>query len=493
MRGIACKSVLTSVPVHLCRNGKRFGRILSVGLMGLSLSGCILGSEKPLAAVDIPGAYENGPKKDVEAAVPALDWWRGFRSEELTTLIQEAQFSNLDVAIAVAQIVQADAQVGIAGAPLLPSLTGTASAERLRQSATRTLPAQTFSLYNVGLSASYMLDFWGKNHATLFSAAESAAASRFNREIVTLTVVTSVANTYFQILAARDQLRVARQNLAASTRILDLIQKQFNAGTASQLDLSQQAALVATVRASIPPLEVTLKQNIAALAFLLASAPAGFTVKGSSLNQITVPRVTPGLPSEIVNQRPDIRQAEAQLAASNFSVEAARAAFLPQIELTGTTGFQSMSLRKLFTRGAWYYTLMATVTQPIFDGFLLESQLQQARGVQLQSLQAYRRAILSAFSDVEKALVALEQTTIQERLQKDVVTNSRKAFEVAEAQLLGGTVSLINVLQTQQTLFTAETNLVQVRLNRMLACVSLFQALGGGWLWPIEPGLVATQ
>ncbi|MEP9373682.1 efflux transporter outer membrane subunit [Mesorhizobium sp. KR1-2] len=468
-----------------------------MGLIGLSLSGCILGSEKPHAALEIPDAYKNGPKKNVEEAVPALDWWRGFRSDELTKLIQEAQVANLDVAVAVAQIVQADAQVGIAGAPLFPSLTGTASAERVRVASTTingtTTPAETYSLYNVGLTASYIVDFWGKNRAALFSAAESAAASRFNREIVTLTTITTVANTYFQILAAQDQIRVARSNLAASTRILDLVQKEFAGGTASQLDVSQQAALVATVRASIPPLEVTLRQNTAALAVLVARAASDFGVKGRSLNQITVPRVTPGLPSELISRRPDIRQAEAQLAASNFSVEVARAAFLPQITLTGTTGYQSMQLAKLFTPGHWYYTLVASLSQPIFDGFLLESQLQQARGVQLQNLQAYRKAVLAGFSDVEMALVALEQTTIQERLQKDVVTNSRKAFEVAEAQLHAGTVSLINVLQTEQTLFTAETTLVQVRLSRMLACTSLFQALGGGWLWPVQQAAFETQ
>jgi outer membrane protein TolC len=180
-------------------------------------------------------------------------------------------------------------------------------------------------------------------------------------------------------------------------------------------------------------------------------------------------------------QRPDIRQAEAQLAASNFSVEAARAAFFPQIQLTGTTGLQSTALASLFTPGAWFYTMSASLTQPLFDGFLLESQLKQAKGVQLQNLQAYRKAVLSAFSDVEKALIALQKTTQQERLQRDVVTASRKAFEVAETQLRGGTVNLITVLQSEQTLFTAENNLVLVRLNKLLAASSLFQALGGGW------------
>ncbi len=276
-------------------------------------------------------------------------------------------------------------------------------------------------------------------------------------------------------------MRVARSNLAAAQRILALIKQQFAGGTASQLDLSQQEALVSTQRASIPPLEVTLRQNMAALAVLVARAPANFKVTGGSMTQITIPRVTPGLPSELLYQRPDIRQAEALLASSNFNVEAARAAFFPQIQLTGQTGFQSAALASLFGPGAWFYTVAASLTQPIFDGFLLESQLNQAKGVQLQNLQAYRKAVLSAFSDVEQALVALQQFIRQERLQTEVVTNSQKAFDVAETQLRGGTVNLITVLQTQQTLFTAQSTLVQVRLTKLQAASSLFQALGGGW------------
>jgi outer membrane protein, multidrug efflux system len=194
-----------------------------------------------------------------------------------------------------------------------------------------------------------------------------------------------------------------------------------------------------------------------------------------------VPRVTPGLPSELLYQRPDIRQAEATLSASNFSVEAARAAFFPQIQLTGTTGLQSAALASLFLPNAWFYTLTTNLTQPIFDGFLLESQLKQAKGVQLQDLQAYRKAVLSAFADVEKALIALQEFTLQERLQLQVVAASRQAFDVAEKQLSGGTVNLIVVLQAEQTLFTAEENLVTVRLSKLQAASSLFQALGGGW------------
>jgi outer membrane protein, multidrug efflux system len=455
---------------------------LALAAVSPLLSGCILGPENPDLNLDVPARYGAGPKLDPKAALPVLDWWRGFRSRELTALMEQAQLYNLDIAVAIAQIAQADAQVGIQGAPLLPSVTGTANAERDKtSSAAAGGGGGTFNTFSTGLTASYMLDFWGKQRAMLHAAEEGSTAMRYNREVVTLTTVVTVANTYFQVLAAQDQLAVTRRNLAAADRILELIRRQFAGGTASQLDLSQQEALAATQRAAIPPLEVTRDQNIASLAVLIGRAPSGFRVRGGSAAAIVIPRVTPGLPSQLLYQRPDVRQAEAQLASANFSVEAARAAFFPQIQLTATTGFQSAALASLFGPGAWYWTLASGLTQPLFDGFLLESQLKNAKGVQLQYLQAYRKSVLSAFADVEKALIALQKYTLQERLQNDVVAASRKAFEVSETQLRGGTVNLVTVLQTEQTLFTAELNLVQIRLNKLLAASSLFQALGGGW------------
>src|SRR5690242_13508227 len=462
-------------------------RMLLALMLSPALSGCIIGTERPELSLEVPAAYRAASRSDADAAVPMVDWWRGFRSSELTTLMDLAQVHNLDIAVAMAQIVQADAQVGVSGAALLPSLTGNASAERQKQSSANTILSgqgiggTTFNTFSTGLTASYMLDFWGKNRAAFYAAEENATVSRYNREVVTLTTIVTVADTYFQVLAAQDQLRVTRRNLEAAERILNLIKKQFNGGTASQLDVSQQEALAATQRAAIPPLEVTVGQNIAALAVLVGRAPANFTIHGGTTRQIAVPRVTPGLPSELLYQRPDVREAEAQLAASNFSVEVARAAFFPQIQLTGTTGLQSAALASLFTPGARFYTLTASLAQPIFDGFLLESQLKQAKGVQLQNLNAYRKAVLSAFADVEKALIALQKFTLQERLQAQVVAASREAFDTAEKQLSGGTVNLITVLQTQQTLFAAENTLVQVRLSKLLAATSLFQALGGGW------------
>jgi outer membrane protein, multidrug efflux system len=465
----------------------RVSRIAGAFGLLLLVSGC-LEIDRPGLAVDIPGSYReaHGPP---EAQTPSLDWWRSFRSRELTAFMQEAITANFDIAVAIAQISQADAQVRIAGAPLLPTLDLNASdtASKTSQQVLSGAGAgagggSPFSrLYASSLSASYIIDFWGKNRAALNAAIETAISSRYNREVVTITTLSSVANTYFQILGARDRLRIARRNLGDSSRILFLIRQQFDAGTASDLNVAQQESLVEQVRATIPPLEETLRQNVAALAVLLGKAPEHFNTRGVSMQDVTVPRVTPGLPSDLINRRPDVRQAEEQLKSSDYSVESARAAFFPTITLTGTLGYESAALKSLFGPGAWFYTAAAGLTQPIFDGGVLLGQFELQRGMQAQFLQAYRKAVLSAFSNVEQDLVALEQTTAQVRIQENVVKASRRAFTLSEQQMNSGTVNMVTLLQVEQTLFTAEDQLAQDQLARLLAVVSLFQALGGGW------------
>jgi multidrug efflux system outer membrane protein len=447
------------------------------------LSGCTLESEKPDLALDTPGKYRAAHGAS-NAAVPKLDWWRGFRSRELVSLIEDAQVHNFDIAVAVAQIRQADALVQIAGAPLFPTINFNANASVSKSSSATgsSSGGGVTRQYGTSLSsATYVLDFWGKNQSTLVAAEENAVASRYNREVVTLTTISAVATTYFNILGAQDRLRILRKDVADSSHILDLIMQQFTAGTVSQVNVAQQQSLVATLRASIPPVEQTLQQNLAALAVLVGRAPERFTARGGSMMQVTVPRVTPGLPSELLEQRPDLRQAEALLSAANYDVKAARAAFFPSIALTAETGFQSAALKTLFGPGAWFYTAAASLTQPVFDGFLLEGQLEQQLALRQQSLQTYRRDVLSAFSDVEKALVALEQTGLQEKYQREAVLASQMAFYLSEQQLKEGTVNLVTLLQTEQTLFQAEDTLVQVQLARLLAAVNLFQVLGGGW------------
>jgi outer membrane protein, multidrug efflux system len=472
-----------------------------VGFMGLSLvpmlSACIFTSERPDIVLEAPPPYRAGRGT---SAPPALDWWRGFRSGELTRLIEEAQANNADISIAIARIIEADALSKLAGAPLLPTLTANLQGLRSRPSQT-TGPGGTGGggpsereLYTAVLNASYEIDFWGKNRAASLAAEETAVASRFNKEVVVLSTIASVGNAYFLVLGSQDQLRVARNNLAAADRILTLIKQRFEAGTASQLDIAQQEALVATVRATIPVFDLTLRQNIATLAVLIGRAPAELTVKGGSLFRLATPRVTPGLPSELLFQRPDIRAAEANLASSEASVESARAAFFPSISLTGQGGYQSAVFKLLFRPESALYQIAANLAQPILDGARLEGQLEFAKGVQLEMLETYRKAVLSAFGDVERALIAVVDTAEQERLQQQAVASARRAFEIAEIRLREGTVDLVTVLQTQQTWFTNENNLNVARLARMQAILSLFQALGGGWMPPATgAGSVVVQ
>lgn len=463
---------------------RRSGRVFGVLCLALSTAGCFLGPDKLEPNLDIPEAYRGAPGK-TDAAVPALDWWRGFRSPELTLLMEEAQTANFDIAAAMARILQADANARIANAALLPIVnlndSNTRTKPAISGTSTTTVGSSVRSIYNLNLSASYVIDFWGRNRATLAAAEQTAIASRFDRDVVTLTALVTVANAYFQVLGAQDRLRIARDNTQAATRILKLIKERSAAGTASDLEVSQQESLLATQRASIPPLEITLRQSVSQLAVLIGRAPEHFALDGGSLNRITVPKVTPGLPAELMNQRPDIREAEAKLTASNFSVQAARAAFFPTIQLTGTTGFQSAALASLFGPGAWYYTMAASLAQPVFDGGVLFGQLDLQQGMREELLQDYRKAVTSAFSDVEQALVGLQQQTIRERLQAEVVRTSRRAFDISEQRLRGGTLDLVTLIQTQQTLFTAEDLLSQVRLARFMAAVTLYQALGGGW------------
>ncbi len=475
----------------------RFRRIFAVpvGLcLAPMLAGCLI-TDRPDLAVEIPESYRAAPGTPVNAP-PKLDWWRGFRSKELTDLIEEAQTSNFDIAVAVARIIQADATSKIAGAPLLPNVDLRANATRTRSSQASSGggggPSERVS-YQAALNASYELDFWGKNRAASEAAQENAIAARFDRDTVAVSSVVSVATAYFLVLSSQDRLRIARQNVEAASRVLTLIRQRFDAGTASALEVAQQETLVATQRAAIPPLDQALRQNVATLALLVGRAPAFVKVRGGSLFRLGIPTVTPGLPSELLVQRPDIRSAEAQLASADASVTAARAAFFPSITLTGQYGIASTALKNLFTPQAIFYQIAAGLTQPVFDGFRLEGALEQARGRQLELLGTYRKTVVSAFVDVERALIAVADTAELERLQQQVVTSSRQAFSIAESRLREGTVDLTTVLVTQQALFTAQDNQVEARLARLQAVLSLFQALGGSWMPPASKGAINAE
>ncbi len=445
---------------------------------------CVLTQDIPDPALDIPNGYKAGRLSDPDVP-PALDWWRGFRSRELTDLMEEAQRVNLDIAAAVARFVQADAQARMAGAALLPSLSGGGSENYSRTSGSSasglSIGGREVVNYSASLSASYQLDFWGQNRDAAQAAEETSIANRFDRDVVALTTLTAVANAYFQVLASQDRIRTAEQNIASATRVLDAIRQRYKAGTGTDLDVAQQEAVLGNQKAAVPPLRQTLAQNINALALLVSRPPEGLHVTGGSMNQIAVPRVTPGLPSELLTQRPDIRRQEAQLASATANVGNARAQFFPSIQLTGQGGYQSSALVALFQPHAAFFSMVGSLTQPIFDGGKILGNFEFTKARQDELLQIYRKAVVSAFTDVDNALVSIKETTAKLRLQREVVAASRRAFQLSEQQLRAGTADIVTVLNTQVTLFQAEDVLWQAQLARLLAIVSLYQALGGGW------------
>jgi outer membrane protein, multidrug efflux system len=362
----------------------------------------MLTKDLPDPALDIPQAYQAGRLTDPDAP-PTLDWWRGFRSPELTDLMEEAQKVNLDIAAATARFIEADAQARMAGAPLLPSLStgGQETYSRTSGSSASGLTngGREVVNYSASLSASYELDFWGKNRDALQAAEETTVANRFDRDVVALTTLTSVATAYFQVLASQDRLRTAQRNIASASRILDAIKQRFKAGTGTDLDVAQQEAVLANQRAAVPPLRQALALNINALATLVSRPPESVHITGGSMDQIFSPRVTPGLPSELLTQRPDIRRQEAQLASATANVGSARAQFFPSIQLTGQGGYQSSSLVSLFQPHAAFFSLVGGLTQPIFDGGVILGNFELTKAKQDELLQTYRKTVVSAFAD----------------------------------------------------------------------------------------------
>ncbi|BBK33227.1 NodT family efflux transporter outer membrane factor (OMF) lipoprotein [Stella humosa] len=445
------------------------------------LAGCAgLDARVPPATTPSQAAWVGATGAD-QPLPPAPDWWRSFESLELNALQSAARADNLEIAAAVARIEQADALVRVAGANLLPTVDFGANTSRSRSGGGSGGSASYRSQYSLSLSASYEIDFWGKNRASARGAQWAAASSRFDRETVSLGIASAIANTYFAILTAQDRLRLAENNLAIAQRSLDAIRARTAVGTATALDVAQQENLVLQQRAAVPPLRQQIRQNTNALAVLTGRTPDAITIDGGSLSGVTIPAVAAGLPSDLLERRPDIRQSEAQLGAAEADVVVARAGLFPRVQLTADGGVQSTALRLLFEPGAVFWSVAAGLTQPIFDAGRLQAQLAQQRARYGEQLANYRQAILSAFRDVEDALAAIDQTGQQERLQQAVVANARRAYEISEARLREGTIDLLTLLNTQQTLFQAQDALAQIRLSRLQAAVGLYQALGGGF------------
>jgi len=468
--------------------------------ISLLLSGLVLSACAPLAREEatpvLPAQFERTASRP--AAVNSR-WWTRFGSPMLNTLVERADAGNFDLAAANARIEQAEAQARISGAVLFPALSASGDGARAQGSGTMGSrrgpfisgsPSNSFSGV---LAASYELDLWGRNRDLLSASKAEADSSLYAREVLRLSMRAGVANAWFALAAARERLRIAQENVTNASRIAEVVKQRLAVGTGSALEVAQQESLIAQQRAAIPELRQAAENNRLALALLMGRVPEGLTISTPPLRAIGLPGIKAGLPSQLLVRRPDIRQAEAQLEAAQASLSAARKAMLPQISLSGQGGQRSAALANLLRPESAIWSLAVGLTQPIFDGGRLAAQADLAEAQKRELLENYRKSIVSALVDVENALVAVREGAAREAAISVVVARSREAFKLAEERLRAGTIDLTTLLNTQATLFNAQDNLVQARLARLNAAVSLFQALGGDFTVEISPAQIAAM
>jgi len=450
--------------------------------LALVLSACTTPIPQQLNAQNVPSNF-TAPITADAPLWPKADWWKGFGSDELNSLIDQAQRDNLDLAVATAQVLQAKGQAEIAGSVLWPQIDLGGGADRTKTARNQNVfgGRSTNNSYNLTGNASWALDIWGRAQDNLRAADEQVKASRYAKEAVALTVISSTGSTYFNILALRERVTIAQANIDAANRVLSITQAKVTNGVSSRLDLAQQEAQVAGQKAQIPALREGEHEARYALAILLGKLPEGFDVQAQNLDRIVAPAVRPGLPSELLRRRPDVAEAEANLAAAHANVDAARAAFFPSISLTGSGGFASAAIGTLVQGSNFGWSVGASLLQTIFDGGNLMGQYRVSKAQQLQLVATYRKTVLSAFQDVETSLGQVASLTQQEKLLTDEVNAASEAFRISEIQYREGVTDLLTVLTAQQTLFSAQDQLVQVKLARIQADVNLYRALGGGW------------
>jgi outer membrane protein, multidrug efflux system len=457
----------------------------SVVALSLLIGGCSTPVPQALKPADLPVKFTGPIPSDVDVW-PKKDWWHGFGSTELDGLIAQAETNNLDIAVAVANVLQASAQSNIQRSALFPSIDLSGTAQRSKQPggtlSTTTIPGSTSNSFGVEANASYMLDFWGLARDNLRAAEESLRSARYAQEVVALTTVSDVGTTYLDVLALRERVTLAQQNVEDAKRVLKVTQAKVSNGVSSQLDLAQEEALVAGQEATIPVLQEQETEALNALAVLLGRPPEGFDVAGKTLDGIEAPLVAPGLPSDLLLRRPDVAEAEANLASAHANVDAARAAFFPSIGLTGSGGTVATVASALFTASSFEWSIGAQALQTLFDAGKLFAQSDLAKAQQLGLVATYRKTVITAFSNVENSLNQVSNFAVQEAALQREVTASADAFRISELQYREGIVDITTVIQTQQTLFTAQDAFTQAKLARAQAVIGLYQSLGGGWM-----------
>ncbi|MBN9429206.1 MAG: efflux transporter outer membrane subunit [Burkholderiales bacterium] len=455
-------------------------RLLPALGIAVALAGCAVTEPATRPAVPVPAAWDEAAISGATTPV-TRDWWRSFGSAQLALLIDEALAGSPDLRIAAERVQQAEIQLRNSGTSLLPtaSVGGNSSARHSDGNGS----SGTSESSSVSLGISYELDLWGRLAAGVDAARASLAGSRYDFETARLSLSAAVASTWFQLAALEERLRIARENLAIAERVYAIVEVRYRNGVASALDVSRQQTTVLTQRAALLPLQTQLTQTRSALAVLLGRAPQGFAVSNDALFLLSIPSLSAGLPSELLTRRPDLASAEAQLAAADANVAAARAALLPSVQLSGSTGLASSALLSL-ANPVFSVSLAGSIAQTLFDGGRLRNQVETVQSRRRELVETYRKAVLTSLKEVEDALSNAARNTRQEASQSLIIEQAQRSLQLAELRYREGAEELLTVLDAQRTLFQAQDQLAQLRLARLGSALDLFKALGGGWQAP---------
>ncbi|HEU0163252.1 MAG TPA: efflux transporter outer membrane subunit [Rhizomicrobium sp.] len=453
-------------------------RGVTASVLVLALAACTANPTPLNRPGDVPEGFTAQVAKDAPVW-PQADWWASFTAAELVPLQETAARENLDIEMAAARVLQAEANNGVALSSLFPTLGASFGANRAGGNSAVPRAANRFT---AGLSASYQQNFFGLEYHNLRAARENLRSARYAQSVVSISIAAQVADQYFTILSLRERIAINRANVEAAQRILTVTQAKVASGVSSNLDLAEQQALVAQQQSRLPGLVQAERQARYGLAILLGHAPERYDVKGENLDGITPPKVQPGLPSELLRRRPDIAQAEAGLYAAHANVDAARAAFFPSLGLTGDAGYGPVAaIGNLFNPAGFAWSIGASVLQTIFDGGRIAAQKDYANAVERELIANYRKVVFTAFSDVETSLDTVQSTAEQLTLIETQARASREAFRISELQYREGTIDILSLLNSQQNLFNAQDALAQTKLARLQAHLALYNALGGGW------------
>lgn len=462
----------------------KLAKLLTAMLASGSLAGCMVGPTYHRPAIQTPTAYRDlpgNPQPQAQAASYAdLPWWQVFQDLKLQELIRTALKQNYDLQLAAERIIAARAQLMVTRSSLFPQVQGNGNFQGGKENTFQT----SFNFLTLTGDAAFQLDFFGRLRRANEAARAQLLATEDARQTVILTLVSDVASDYFALLELDLELQITRDTVITQTDSVRLTNFRLDHGVATKLDVLQAQQVLDTANAQVPDLERRIAQEEDAISILLGNYPQD-TPRGLSLVQQTLPpEVPPGLPSSIIERRPDIREAEQNLIAANAEIGVAKAQFFPQISLTGSGGGsfgRSSAFTSLMTTqlGIWSYG--AQVTQPIFTGGALRGNLHLAESQHQQALIAYRQTIQLAFGDVSDALIGYQKFHEVRIRQQQSVADLQESVRLSTMRYQGGTTTYLEVLDGQRSLYDAELTLAEARGAEYQSLVQLYRALGGGW------------